>query len=342
VLVLGERGQQLQPELEALINSELRDSNAQLSFERQAGRVRSWVERARRDDQTLLLAVVDTRQDKLWRVYIVDAERSRAAARTLPGGMEQDQAAVEAVASIVVSATAALREGLEVATKSVEEVVAPEEGDVELTAGPEPPREAPPPEAKAAPPPQRQPAVPPTPPESGEGYRFRLALLATAAAFAEPEPVSLGGRLSVGFSTPSHVVLRVGAGRHLPVTVASDLGRFDVDRSTGDLSLGYVFDLERLELEAEASLVAELLQRGAPRAADTATARKGRSYSRIGGLVGARARYRVAGPVALEVGVGAAYFPRPVRFVSGPETAEIAELWKFTPRIDLGAEVRLP
>jgi hypothetical protein len=189
---------------------------------------------------------------------------------------------------------------------------------------------------------QPPPPAPPSPRSQAPGFHFRAGLLASAAAFAKPERASFGGALSLGVSSPGNWVLRAGVGRDLPITIASDYGEFAIQRSTASLSFGHVVSVRRFELELKAGAAGELVERGQPEAVDTATARGERSYTRAGGLVGLQARYRVLGPLAVELGLGASYFARRVRFVSAPEGGEIAQLWKIVPKVELGIELRLP
>ena len=78
--------------------------------------------RANADRQTLMLATLDVRDRDLWKLIVVDVQRRRATERSLPAP-GRNAAAAEGVASIIASAAAALREGLEVASASADEVL---------------------------------------------------------------------------------------------------------------------------------------------------------------------------------------------------------------------------
>ena len=107
-----------------LLRAELEPQGLVLVETDPRGGARDWAHEVTKSERHLLGVLLDTRARSTWRLVVIDSARGRAISRELPRG-EDDPANVEAVVSIVLSATSALREGLEVASAPVESVVEP-------------------------------------------------------------------------------------------------------------------------------------------------------------------------------------------------------------------------
>jgi hypothetical protein len=322
--VLGVEGEISRSQREALatlLNVDMRRRDLALSMETPGGDVREWIDRARSDEETLLVAVLDASRPGTWQLTIVDASRGRALTRALVGGVEANAAALEAVVSIVSSAAGALKDGLEVASRPLDEVVAPPEST-------SPPATAP----LAAPAPAPRPAK----------LALRSVLAATAASFGNGAPLTEGLSAAIGLSYRS-LGFRVFGARYWPARVDSSFGSFDVHRTTGGASVGATFSWGSLEVEPEGALVGELLRRTDAEPGLDASANGDRSLHRFGAALDARIRYRLGGPFAIEWMAGASYFAPKVRFLAA--NAQLSELivpWAWVVSSQIGLEVRTP
>jgi hypothetical protein len=148
--------------------------------------------------------------------------------------------------------------------------------------------------------------------------------------------------LALGMTTPGRWSLRVGAERHLPIQIESDFGTFRVDRSGLTLGAGHYWELGDFQLEVGGGGAADLLMRRDATSVLELSTHKDASYARFGGFLASRVRYALYGPLSVEVRVGAAYFPRPIRFVTAPERVELTSLWRLVPSADLGLELSAP
>jgi len=326
LLIVAEGGQAKRDVLLALLEAELRDTPIELGLETAPADTRAFIERARHEPGALLAAVLRTQRRERWELVVIDPARDRAIVRHLPGGLEQDAAALEAVASILVSAITALRDGLEVASRPVEEVVAP-----------------------AAPP--ATPAGPATSPAAHDPidvdravppWTVRSTVAASAVTFVEQAPITLGLSASLGLTWRSTWSWRAVVGRHLPARIETDFGAFRAERTFIGVGTGPSLQLSSFELEPELRLLLELVQRTDAEPADGVAQRDDALLPRLGLLVGGRVRYRLAAPLAIEASLGGAYFPRRLRFVTGPETYELATPWPFAAAAEIGFEVRAP
>ncbi len=312
--------------LATLLEVDFRRRNLTLSIETPSGDVREWVDRARTDEQTLLVAVLDASRPGNWQLSIVDASRGRAINRSLVGGVEANAAALEAVASIVSSAASALQDGLEVASKPIDEVVG--------TKQPNAPVNVP------VPVPVPVPDTSPLPPSPKLTLQSSLAL--ATASFSDGAPLTYGLSLSIGFNLSSVSARLFGTG-YLPARIDTALGDFNVHRTTAGISVGPTFAWGALELEPEGSVVAELLRRTDAAASVDASTSADRTLHRIGAMIDLRIRYRLGGPFAIEWMAGGAYFGQRVRFLAAnPQLSELAVPWPWVVSSQVGLEVRAP
>jgi hypothetical protein len=313
--------------LATLLDVDFRRRDLTLSMETSGEDVRKWIDRARADDQTLLVAILDVSRPGSWRLFIVDAARGRAITRPLVGGVEANAAALEAVASIVSSAANALQDGLEVASKPIDEVVARAE-------------------SKPSPPTATEPVLPAPasepPPPAPAKFVLRSVLAAAAASFTKAAPIAGGLSASIGVRYQSLSVRLFGA-RYLPARIETAVGDFSVHRTDGGISFGPTFTWGRVEMEPEAGFVGELLRRTDAAAGLDASPGGDRTLHRIGAMADVRLRYSLGGPFAVEWMVGASYLAPQVRFLAaGAQISELAVPWPWTVGSQIGVEVRAP
>jgi hypothetical protein len=284
---------------------------------------RGWARDVTKGEHRLLAALLETKGSAGWRLVVIDAARGRAISRELPQG-ERDAANVEAVVSIVVSATNALREGLEVASAPLESVVEPERSQ---------PSQAPPPAE-----PEPEPA--PAPRASTSGTSLYARVTAVGASFAENTEPTFGGSLALGASFASVVEADFAAARHLPVSVESDFGSFELDRTALVLSAGPAFGGGAFVFVPSLGATVEWIRRSSTRASEgVAVDDDSTTISRFGGVLAMRGRYRLfsngnAELVSLVGGVSAAYFGERVRFLAGDDV--LTEVRRSSYQAELG------
>lgn len=303
----GELGQERESALAGLLGSELAASPATLHLERSSEPRLAWTAARRRDPAALVIAILDVRDERAWALYVVDAARGRAIVRRLPGGTRANAAALEEVSAILTSAVAAVREGLEVASKPVEAVVPDEPGEA-------------PPAMREDTPPSTADAQPPAPttderrkrPAGARPYAAALARASTLAGRFAP-----GAALDAGFAVGDHVRVLVHGAMDRPVRLTTPLGAFDVGRSLAALQAGYAWPLGALSLEPRLGSGVELIRRSGTAASPGVVGEPGETHPRFVAVFGVRARYTVAGPLALELGTGATLSPHRIRFTSG-------------------------
>jgi hypothetical protein len=302
--------------LSALIESQLPAHGLQLRLERGVTDVRRWL--ARESDDALLRVALDTAAVGGWRLLLVDVTRGRASARTLTGGVRRDRAAIEAVCDIVVSAAVALREGLEVASQTVDEVLT----------------EA----AKAGAPPTTPIASAPVAvsrseplPSSRFGLRVEAGAGPALATFARAAPASwgVGAAISVWHEG---VGLEVSAARYLSQTFTATDGSFAIDRTQVGLSAEASARWRRARFSGSLGLLLEILQRGdaSPAAANVATTAPDAAV-RLGPEATATLGLSVSRRVAVAWTVGLGYFPRRIEYLStAGSDAALTEPWPLT------------
>jgi len=314
-------------ELRRLLEVELRAQGLVLVERDPDAALSAWAEQASQDERTLLAVLLDARERKGWRVVVIDAARARAIARQLSGGIEENAASIEAVVSIVLSASSALREGLEVASSLVDDVVGGE------PAAPSPPPKAPRP---------AEPRAIPAPIDPGETV-VRVALGSSIATFSSAAPATWGASAALGLTFRSSVEFTASAAYYLPVTVDSAFGNFELDRATAALSGGPMLLEGRFGLTPEAGVCLEWLRRSATHAEAGVSATAEQSVQRWGALLALRSRYRVIAPLSVELRAGAAYFAQSVEFVAkSPENVRLADIAPAVFFGSLGLEAAFP
>ena len=271
---------------------------------------RSWARDVTQGEKRLLAALLETKGSAGWRLVVIDAARGRAISRELPQG-ERDAANVEAVVSIVLSATNALREGLEVASAPLESVVDPERPRATIAPPPaEPEPEPEPARAKGAP---------------TRGTSLHASATALGASFAENAEPTFGASLALGASFASVVEADFGVARHLPVSVESDFGSFELGRTSLALSVGPAFGGGAIVFVPSLGATVEWIRRSSTRASEgVGVDDDSKTISRFGGVLAMRGRLRLisngnAELVSLVGGVSAAYFGERVRFLAGDD-----------------------
>ena len=335
VVVFAVRGAldaEVRAALQRLLGAELRGAGLVLRERAASAPLSAWARRAESEETPLLSAVLEVERDHL-RLIVIDSERGRAIARELPGGVAENAANVEAVVSIVLSASRALLEGLEVASTPVEAML-----------------------GEAAPP---APAPASTKPNSTKtaasraaerdrdaavmrptGVALHASVAATLTTFSEIEDVTPGVLVAAALTLPLGLELRLAASRQRTVTVVTEEGDFALERSVGSFATGLIFQSGAFTMLPEAALVAEWLARTDTAPAPGSTASSSRTTLRFGGELGARARFAFLPPLSAEVGGGVTYFGRSVRFTAGDDgETELARVVPLTFAARLGLDV---
>jgi hypothetical protein len=289
--------------LARLLRAELEPHGLVLVERDPSGETRAWARDVAKEERHLLAALLDTKARSGWRLVVIDTARGRAISRELPGG-ERDAANVEAIVSIVVSATNALREGLEVASAPLETIVEPNRTPQPLPPAPLPPR------------PKSEPSA---------GTTLHGSLTAVSASFSEAAEPTLGGSLALGVSIVSWVDVDVGGTRYLPVTIDSAFGSFNLARSALSLTAGPVFRSGSFAFVPALGITGERIARRDTVAAE-GVARDDEEpvIRRFGGALTIRGRYRLLSSGGAEFvsvlgALGASYFGERVRFLAGPD-----------------------
>jgi hypothetical protein len=320
-VVVGVTGP-LDPEARAtlarLLRAELEPHGLVVVERDPGGETRAWARDVAKEERHLLAALLDTKRRTGWRLVVIDTARGRAISRELPGG-ERDAANVEAIVSIVVSATNALREGLEVASAPLEAVVEP-------NPAPPPPPPAPLPRHNS---------------EPSAGTTLHGSLTAISASFSEAAEPTLGGALAFGVSIASWVDVDVGGTRYLPVTVDSAFGSFTLDRSTLSLTAGPVFRSGSFAFVPALGLTGEwILRRDTLAAEGVARGDEEPVIQRFGGVLAMRGRYRLLSSnnaefISVLGALGASYFGERIRFLAGPDVLAEARRSAFAAELGL-------
>jgi hypothetical protein len=305
--------------LVALLDRQLHAMSLSLVEQQPAGSVSDWARGASRSQRALLAIVLDTKRDRSWRLVVVDVARGRAIARELPGGMH-DAASVEAVASIVISAASALREGLEVASAPVEAVVGDGASVSTVSTG------------AAVPEPKRG--------SVGRTTVVHGALGAAVASFASGAPTTQGAMLALGLAWRHRIEARVFANLFWPVPVHSTFGEFRVNRAIVGASSGPVFSTEAFSFTPELGVLVERLSRSSTLPAEGISAGEAVALHRLGGLAALRVRRALVRPFSLELTAGAAYLGRSVQFSArNGNSAPLLEVGPVMGFVQLGIEI---
>jgi hypothetical protein len=315
--------------LRSLIESQLSAHELKLRIEPGLTDVRRWLSNA--SDDALLRVALDTAAAGEWRLLLVDVTRGRAISRTLTGGVRRDRAAIEAVCDIVVSAAVALREGLEVASQTVDEAL------TDATKGSAPSRTliAAAPVATTS----RSEALP----RSSFALRLEAGAGPTVATFAHGAPTSWGAAAELSVWHEG-IGLEVSAARYLSQTVTAIDGSFAIDRTQVGLSAAASARWRRVRLSGDLGLLLEILQRSntSPAAANI-TATSPDAALRLGPQAGAALDLSVSRRVAIAWTIGLGYFPRRIKYVSTTGSdAALTEPWPLTGISAVRVDVAFP
>jgi hypothetical protein len=311
VLVLRIEGP-LDPERESaltgLLSSQLSPSHVTLTVERSSLPFLGWTAHARKDPRALVLAILDVRPSDGWAVYVVDAARGRAILRRLAGA-ETNAAALEEVSAILTSAVAAVREGLEVASKPVAAVVG----------GDEPTRAAPsaPPSRSPPPPPPDDAASAPSPHDAAAPHEqnsfFFAGVYGRSATLARSVVPGLEGE--VGLELPFALRLSLGAAYDFPATRTTELGSFELRRFVSALRVGRTIGLGPVLFEPRAGSGVEVVRRSDTTPVEGAVAGPDRTHARASAFLGALLRYPLVNDaLSFAVGIDGSYAPQPLHF----------------------------
>lgn len=326
-VVLGTIGLRAQParsSLVALLSAELRGLSLSLAEAEPTEPLSAWATSTARPGRVLAVILLDGRSERGWRLVVIDAARRRAIARSLPGGMREDAASIEAVVSIVVSAASALREGLEVASTPLAAVV----GD-----SPTPPAVTPTKSAVRAAP------VDPSATRRGP-WAFRGALAASVASFSPAAPTTPGVALALSVSFRARVEARVFGTGFAPALLRAPFGEFRVARAFVGAAAGPVFGAPAFSFAPEAGIVAERVRRydATPTAGVYAT--EPSALYRLGGVLALRLRHALLRPVSVELVTGAMYFGRRLEFTAKNADSSWSErVWPAVAFAQLGLEI---
>jgi hypothetical protein len=310
--------------LAELLTVELRRMGLSLVEQQPSEPLSAWASGATRSRRVLAAILLDGRSGTGWRLIVIDAARGRAIARALPGGIRDDAASIEAVVSIVVSATSALREGLEVASAPLANVV--EESHA---------RSATPATTSTAHAPPPGGALPPH-----QSWALRGVVGGSVASFSPAAPTTEGLGLSLGVTFRARVEARAFGAAYLPPLISSPFGQFRVARALLGAAAGPVFRAPAFSFAPEVGFVAERLRRydAVPTAEVFATPPS--ALYRFGGLLALRLRHTLLRPLSLELVTGAIYFGRRVEFTArSPENSWTEGVWPTVAFAQLGLEI---
>jgi hypothetical protein len=325
--IVGLRTEAARGSLVGLLRAELAEMRLSLVERPPSTELFAWASDAVHSETTLLAILLDTRSDEGWRLVVIDAARSRAVVRDLPGGIQQDAASIEAVVSIAVSAANALLEGLEVASSPLEAVVGGSPAKASSSrhaAGGESAAEQ---------------------DESSAGRRRPSSFLrgtvgASIASFSPQVVTTQGLALSLGISWRTQLEARVFGTLFWPATIHTALGEFSVRRALFGVAAGPVLELGTFSVVPEAGIVAERLQRSETMPVVGVVATEAQPLYRVGGLLALRLRLPLIRPLSAELFAGAAYFGRRAQFsTTGPGASRLADVWPVAAVTQLGLDV---
>lgn len=317
--ISGNAADSIHASVVALLERQLQAMGLWLVERPRVGSLAGWAREATRSKRALLAITLEVSSDSGWRLILVDVSRGRAIARELPGGIDRDAASVEAIVSIAISAASALREGLEVASSPVEEVVGG----------------APPPAAVSVPP------RPPEPIPTAPSRAFvRGALGAEVAYFAPSVPSMKGVALALGVSWRKRAEARLFGALFWPASIQSDFGTFRLNRAVVGAAVGPVFSLGDFTFVPEAGVLVERLRRSETLPAQEVFANQAAPLHRGGGVVDLRLRYALVRPLSIELVGGAAYLGRGVQFsVRNGNSHPLLEGASVMPFAQLGLDI---
>jgi hypothetical protein len=312
--------------LTRLLEPEMAHAQLSLNVSEQNMALRVWVDSERKDPHALLVAALDVQQSEGWRLVLVDAARGRAVIRDLPGGVARDRAALEAVGNMIASAAHALQEGLEVASRSVDDALSE----------PASPKDV-------APPPVTS---PPPPPPVRSPFRVRGAAGFGLASFERRAAVSYGISVELAALVEQFGV-QLTLARYGPQELTTTPGSFEIDRTAFSVAALARREWGALAGEVGIGAAGELLQRSATVANSAAPATPmvgGSDLVRYGPLLELAGRLRVAPYLALSVGSGLSYFPQRISYLESDTTTRttLASPWLVVAFGRVAFEVLLP
>lgn len=319
---LGIGAQPVRGSLVALLQAELRGMSLSFVEDQPTEPLSAWARKA--TGRVLAVILLDGRSEQGWRLVIIDPARGRAAVRALPGGSRDDAASVEAVASIVVSAASALREGLEVASTPLAAVV----GD-----SPTPLQSLPATDSTNT-------RAPVAAASRSPRWGVRGQIGPTVASFSPAAPTTEGMALALGVSFRAHVEARVFGAAFLPSLVRSPLGEFRVGRTFLGAAAGPVFRAAAFSFAPEAGVAGERLRRYDAEPAAGVFSTETDALYRFGGLFAVRLRHTLLPPLSAELVTGAIYFGRRLQFTA--KSAEISwseRVWPAVAFAQLGLDI---
>lgn len=308
--------------LVALLEAELRGMSLSLVEGKPAEPLSAWASKATRSERVLAVIFLDGRSEQGWSLVIIDAARGRAIVRALPGGIHDDAASVEAVASIVVSAASALREGLEVASMPLAAVVGG-------------PSKSPSPATNPLP--EEHPA-PAKPRRDTWGVRGQVG--ASVASFSPAAPTMEGLALALGVSLNARIEARAFGTAFFPALIRGPLGEFRVARTLLGVAAGPVLRAPTFSFAAEAGLVGERVGRHDATPAAGLLGTEPRVLYRFGGALAVRLRHTLLRPLSVELVTGGIYFGRRLQFTANSDNSSWSEtVWPAVAFAQLGLEV---
>ena len=325
--VFGDFPLALLDSLTRLLAPEMAHAQLTLRVSQPTMALRVWADNERTDPHTLLVAALDVQKGDSWRLVLVDAARGRALVRELPGGVARDRAALEAVGSMVASAAHALQEGLELASRSVDDALSEAATPTRHEVSPAP-------------------AISP-PPTVANRVRARGAAGLSVASFERSAPISYGVGVELAVLI-EHFGIQLTLARYRP-RLNTNAGSFDIDRTA--IAMATVARREWGALAGEVGIGAagELLQRDGAVANGAAAATPmlgGSNLVRCGPLLELAGRLRLASHLSLSMGSGWSYFPQRIRYLeSGPNSTTMTTLASPWPVVAFGRialEVLLP
>jgi len=322
---IGLRAQPVQGSLAEVLAAELRRMSLAIVQAPATEPLSAWATEVTESPRVLAAILLDARSDQGWRVVVIDASRGRAIARSLPGGIREDAASIEAVVSIVVSAASALREGLEVASAPLSAVVG---------APSEPPKPPEPARDEDVPFKGRITKVAP------ERWAVRGTVGASLASFSPSARTTQGAVLALGLTFPARIEARVSFTVFAPPLIRGPLGDFRVARSFLGAGAGPLFRVHALSFTPELGVVAERSRRFDAAPTEGVFATEPSALYRVGGSLALRLRHTLARPLSVELMTGAMYFGRRLQFAA--KSAEIAwseEAWPSVAVAQLSLEI---
>jgi len=183
----------------------------------------------------------------------------------------------------------------------------------------------------------------PLPAQAAPALRVVSNLAFETASFERNVPLQAGLSLALGLRFRDLVSARLLAVQYWPAEFETALGAFRVDRRAVGVSLGLLASTRPIELELELGSAVELLRRPASAPVAGVAARNDSQQLRLGVTTAARARYRIFSLAALELRLGGAYYPTPIRYVAGtPEISVLSQPWSWVLQAGVGIELRAP